>query len=216
MMMGDLVLLENQVNSVMDVALENKLEVTALHNHFFWDSPKVMFMHIGGEGEIEALAGSVGKVFQKIRETINEEPRIPYMEIDPSKTALSSEKIEKILGAKGTLKDGVFKVVIGRVTGMNGQKMGKEMGVNTWAAFAGSDEKAIVDGDFAMLESELQVVLKVLRKSNISIVAIHNHMIMENPRMIFLHYWGTGSTENLTKALQSALNVQQIEAASSM
>lgn len=109
MVMGDLVLLENEVNPVMDVALENGLEVTALHNHFFWDSPKVMFMHIGGDGEIEALAGSVGKVFQKIRETIHKEPAASYLEVDPLKTTLNPEKIEEILGAKGTLKDGVFK-----------------------------------------------------------------------------------------------------------
>ena len=76
---------------------------------------------------------------------------------------------------------------------MHGFEMGNAMGVNTWAAFAGTDDKAIVDGDFAMLESELQTVLKKLRSANINIVAIHNHMTGENPRIIFLHFWGVGA-----------------------
>jgi hypothetical protein len=80
------------------------------------------------------------------------------------------------------------------------------MGVNTWAAFAGSDEQAIVDGDFAMLESELQDVLKALRKSNIDVVAIHQHMTNEQPRVMFLHYWGIGKTTDLAKGLKAALD----------
>jgi hypothetical protein len=83
------------------------------------------------------------------------------------------------------------------------------MGVNTWAAFAGSDEKAIVDGDFAMYENEVQGVLRALRAANINIVAIHNHMIGENPRVVFLHFWGVGSTSDLAKGLKAALDTQK-------
>ncbi|HHT9120087.1 MAG TPA: DUF1259 domain-containing protein [Candidatus Hypogeohydataceae bacterium YC41] len=209
MVMGDTVLLEDQVNPVMSVALENGLEVTALHNHFSWDSPKVMFMHIGGSGDVEKLAGAVGKVFAKIKETSGGKGHKPRAKIDPAKTTLNPKKIEDILGIKGQLKDGVYKITVGRSTTMHGESIGNEMGVNTWAAFAGSDKKAVVDGDFAMLESEVQGVLKALRGAGINIVAIHNHMIMESPRMVFLHFWGLDSTSNLAKGLKAALDTQQ-------
>ncbi len=209
MAMGDLVLLEDQVNPVMSAALDNGLEVTALHNHFFWDSPKIMFMHIGGMGDPVKLATAVGKVFAKIKETEGAKAEKPYADIDPVNTALDPKKIDDILGVKGQMSSGVYKVVIGRATSMHGQEAGSAMGVNTWAAFAGSDNQAIVDGDFAMLEPEVQSVLKALRSAGINVVAIHNHMIMESPRIIFLHFWGIGSTTNLAKGLKAALSVQQ-------
>jgi Domain of Unknown Function (DUF1259) len=204
--MGDMVLLEDQVNAVMSVALDSGLEVTALHNHFFWDSPKVMFMHIGGMGDEAKLAGAVGKVFVKIKETSGGKGDVPTVDIDPAKSSLDPKKIDAILGKSGELKDGVYKVTMGRVTTMHGETMGSTMGVNTWAAFAGSDDKAAVDGDFAMLESELQGVLKALRGAGINVVAIHQHMTGESPRVIFLHYWGVGPTEELAKGLRAALD----------
>ncbi len=204
--MGDMVLLEDQVNPVMSVALDNGLEVTALHNHFFWDSPKVMFMHIGGMGDEARLAEAVGKVFARIKETGGGRGDVPTADIDPAKSSLDTKKIDAILGKNGELKDGVYKVTIGWETTMHGGTMGSTMGVNTWAAFAGSDDKAVVDGDFAMLESELQGVLKALRGAGIDVVAIHQHMTGESPRVMFLHYWGVGSTEDLAKGLRAALD----------
>jgi hypothetical protein len=204
--MGDIVLLEDQVNPVMSEALESGLEVTALHNHFFWDSPKVMFMHIGGSGDEIALATAVGKVFAKVRETSGGKGLVPNADIDPAKTTLEPKTIETTLGRSGQLADGVYKLTIGRTTAMHGHDMSWAMGVNTWAAFAGSDDRAVVDGDFAMLESELQGVLKALRKGGINIVAIHQHMSGEEPRILFLHYWGVGRTQDLAKTLRAALD----------
>ncbi len=110
---------------------------------------------------------------------------------------------------KGQANNGMFKVVIGRTTKMPcGCEMTKEMGVNTWAAFAGADDNAVVDGDFAVLEGELQSVLKSLRHAGINIVAIHSHMTQENPRILFLHYWGRGKTDDLAKSLKAALATQ--------
>jgi protein-tyrosine-phosphatase len=203
--MGDLVLLEDQVNPVLSVALDEGLEVTALHNHFFWDTPKVMFMHIGGAGDESSLAAAVGKVFAKIAASTGGTGG-SRGEIDPARTTLDPGRIEAILGARGTLTAGVYKVVIGRKTRMHGHDLGAAMGVNTWAAFAGSDDRAVVDGDFAMLESELQGVLKALRAAGISIVAIHSHMTGEEPRVMFLHYWGVGRTEDLARGLRQALD----------
>jgi hypothetical protein len=208
MVMGDLVLLEDQVNPVMSVALTNGIEITALHNHFFWDSPKVMFMHIGGMGSTEALAGAVGKVFATIKETSGGKGSVPHAELEPAKTSLDPKAIEEILGVKGQMANGVYKVTIGRTTKMHDHEVGNTMGVNTWAAFVGSDDTAAVDGDFAMLESELQPVLKALRGAGINIVAIHHHMAMESPRVLFLHYWGVGPTRTLATGLKAALATQ--------
>jgi len=208
MVMGDMVVLEDQVNPVMSAALTNGLEVTALHNHFFWDTPKVMFMHIGGMGPEETLAGAVGKVFATIKETSGGKGNVPQAALDPAKTSLDPKPIEEIFGMKGQMANGVYKVTIGRTTKMHGHEVGNAMGVNTWAAFVGSDDQAVVDGDFAMLESELQPVLKALRGAGIHVVAIHHHMTMEAPRVIFLHYWGLDSTRALAKGLKAALDTQ--------
>jgi hypothetical protein len=206
MVMGDMTLTEDQVNPVMSVALESGLEVTALHNHFLWDSPKVMYMHLGGSGAEAALAGAVGKVFAAIHDTAGGKGDAPRADIDPASTALDPSRIDAILGLKGSLANGVYKIVVGRTVRMHGETIGAAMGVNTWAAFAGSDERAVVDGDFAMTEGELQGVLKALRAAGIRVVAIHQHMTGEEPRTVFLHYWGLGPTVDLAKGLRAALD----------
>jgi hypothetical protein len=203
MMMGDLVLTEDQVNPVMSVALENGLAVTALHNHFLGETPRVMFMHIGGSGALEGIAGAVGKVFARLREP---GLPIPSADVDPARTQLDTTAIATTLGHRGELGGGVYKVTIGRVTKMRGHSVGKTMGVNTWAAFSGTDEQAAVDGDFAMLESELQPVLKALRSASLQIVAIHQHMTDETPRIMFLHYWGVGRAADLARGVRLALD----------
>ena len=199
--MGDMVLTEDQVNPAMSAALDNGLEVTALHNHFFWESPRVMFMHIGGMGDEAKLAAGVAKVFEAMKQKFD----VPSASIDPASSTLDPKKIDAVLGRSGELNKGVYKVTIGREVKMAGHTMGNAMGVNTWAGFAGSDEQAIVDGDFAMLDSEMQSVLKALRHAGINIVAIHQHMTGESPRMLFLHYWGVGRTEDLARGLKNAL-----------
>jgi hypothetical protein len=208
MVMGDMVMTEDQVNPAMSTALDNGLEVTALHNHFFWDSPKVMFMHIGGMGDEEKLAAAVGKLFANMKQTSGGKGEVPQADIEATKSTLDSKKVESILG-KGELTNGVYKVTIGRETKMHGQTAGNAMGVNTWAAFVGSDEKAVVDGDFAMLEPELQGVLKALRGAGINIVAIHQHMAGEVPRVLFLHFWGVGPAERLANGIKAALDTQE-------
>lgn len=206
MVMGDMVLQEDQINPVMSTALENGIEVTALHNHFLWDTPKVMFMHIGGSGDAESLATAVGKVFAKIEETSSAKPPAKPKSFDVGKTSLDPKPIETIIGSPVEKAGEVYKVTIGRSTQMDGHTVGKTMGVNTWAVFAGSNDKAIVEGDFAVLESELQGVLKALRGAGIAITTIHNHMVGESPRILFLHYWGEGSANDLAKAFKAALD----------
>ena len=220
MVMGDLVLFADEVNPAMSAALEAGLSVTALHNHFFFDEPKVYFMHISGEGTAEMLAGGVKKVYDAVK-AVREPAANPGKSFGqrwlekgslPEKNAITPAPLNEIFAMQGEAKDGMFKVVIGRKAKMPcGCEVGKEMGVNTWAAFAGTDDNAIVDGDFAMTEDELQPVLKSLRKAGINIVAIHQHMTHEEPRMMFLHYWGRGKAGELAHAVKEALAVTKHE-----
>lgn len=212
MVMGDLVLFQDEVNPVMSALLDNGVSVTALHNHFFYDEPKVYFMHIAGEGSAETLATGVRKAFDELKEirAAHPQPSVKFSGASlPAQSAITGKAIEDVLGVKGQGKDGMFKVVMGRTAKMAcGCEISKEMGVNTWGAFAGTDDNALVDGDFAMTEDELQPVLKSLRHDGINIVAIHHHMTHENPRYIFLHYWGRGKADDLAKALKAALVTQ--------
>lgn len=213
--MGDLVLFQDEVNPVMSVLLENGLQVTALHNHFFYDDPKVFFMHISGDDSISRLAGGLGKAFAEVKEIRKARPTLAQGFDGPkvsAKSAITPKPIEDILGAEGEEKDGMLKVTIGRKTHMPcGCEAGKGMGVNTWIAFAGTDDYGLVDGDFAMQEEELQGVLKALRKANINIVSIHHHMIEEKPRILFLHYWGKGKPLDLARGIKSALDTEKKE-----
>lgn len=207
--MGDMVLLEDQVGPAMDAALAGGLEVTALHNHFLWETPRVMFMHIAGRGDGEKLATAVGRVFARTKEAGGSQGRVPEASIDPIQSAIDSGPIEAVLGVKGEQVGGVYKVVIGDSTHLAGHPVGNAMGVNTWAAFAGSNDQAAVDGDFVMHEAQLQPVLKALRKAGLQVVAIHQHMVGESPRMMFLHYWGVGRTVDLAHGLKSALEARK-------
>ncbi|HVU15482.1 MAG TPA: DUF1259 domain-containing protein [Candidatus Didemnitutus sp.] len=212
MVMGDLVLFEDEVNPVMSALLDHGLQVTALHNHFFFDQPHVFFMHIGGEGTIEELAGGVRAVFDTVKQTRAAHPELgrQFTALGlPEKSSITAEPLEAIMAAKAQRNSGMVKFVFGRETTMEcGCPAGTEMGVNTWAAFAGADDNAVVDGDFAMKESELQQVLKILRGDGINIVAIHQHMTGETPRIIFLHYWGRGKAADLAGSLKKALATQ--------
>ena len=211
MVMGDTVLFQDEVNPAMSAALDNGLSVTALHNHFFYDEPKVYFMHIGGEGSVEKLATAVRKVWDKIKEIRTANPHLTTTfrgTPAPAQSSITGKVIEDVLGLKGQANNGMFKVVVGHTAKMMETEVGKEMGVNTWAAFAGTDDNAVVDGDFAVLEGELQPVLKNLRAAGVNIVAIHSHMTHEDPRILFLHYWGRGKAEDLAKAVKSALDTQ--------
>jgi hypothetical protein len=213
MVMGDLVLFEDEVNPVMSAALDAGLTVTALHNHFFFDQQRVYFMHIGGEGSLEQMAQAVRAALARQKEirAANPKPATFFgSAFSSERNAISGAAVESALGVKGQANNGMFKVVIGReVTMPCGCVATKEMGVNTWAAFAGTDDNAVVDGDFAVLEDELQPVLKSLRREGINVVAIHHHMTHEQPRMLFLHYWGRGGVAILAQALKRTLDVQQ-------
>jgi hypothetical protein len=210
MVMGDLVLFEDEVNPVMSAALDGGLEVTALHNHFFYDAPHVLFMHIGGEGSVAQLAGALRAALdvEKAVRQKSPQPRSGFGVPPLPKNAIDGAKLDALFGLKGTAKDGMYKAVMGRVASAAcGCSIGKAMGVNTWAAFGGSDADAVVDGDFSVTESEFQAVLRSLRAGGINIVAIHSHMTGESPRLLFLHYWGRGTSLALATTLKRTLDL---------
>jgi hypothetical protein len=210
MVMGDLVLFEDEVNPAMSAALDGGLEVTALHNHFFFDRPRVLFMHIGGEGTVDHLGQAVKAALDAAHAVRNKarQPAAAFGAPAPAQSKIDAAPLDAIFGAKGTAKDGLYKAAFGRKTQAEcGCTVGKAMGVNTWAAFGGTDADAVVDGDFAVAESELQPVLKSLRASGVNVVAIHSHMTGESPRILFLHYWGRGRAGDLARAVKQALDL---------
>jgi hypothetical protein len=213
MLMGDVVLLQDEVNPVMDVLLAGGLSVTALHNHFFYDEPRVYFMHISGAGEVARLVPAVRSAIEKSQEIRKASPEPPKgfgHGALPSASAINAGPLAGILGQKEESKDGMAKFTFGRETKAScGCKLGSAMGVNTWAAFVGSDDQAFVDGDFVCLPGELQPTLKALRKAGINIVAVHNHMEDDSPRTMFLHYWGTGPAQDLARGVRAALDAQK-------
>lgn len=211
MVMGDTVVFQDEVTPAMDAAFDGGLEVTGLHNHFFYDEPKVYFMHIGGQGEPEKMAAAVKNVWDAIKKVRTKEPQpaTRFAGTSPMAGAITAGNIEKILGQKGESQTGVVKVTIGREGMMHGMKVGGSMGLTTWAAFSGSDELAAVDGDFIMTAGEVQSVLRTLRKGDIHIVALHNHMIGEQPAFYFTHFWGKGPAAELAGKVKAALDAQK-------
>jgi hypothetical protein len=212
MVMGDTVVFQDEVTPAMDAAFAGGLEVTGLHNHFFYDEPKVYFMHIGGTGNPEKLAAAVKGVWDAIKKVRAEHvsPGSQFAGGVPKEGKIDSEAIEKVLGHASETQGSIVKVTIGREGKMHGVNVSGSMGLTTWAAFSGSDELAAVDGDFIMTAAEVQPVLRALRKSNIHIVALHNHMVGEEPAFYFTHFWGKGPTKELAQGIKSALDAQKV------
>ena len=207
MMMGDLVLTESEVNPVMSALLDNGLEVTALHNHFFRDEPRMFYMHVHGHGKPAELARKVKPALDLIGKAPSHAPA----SAPPAAVAstIDTARIAQIVGAQGEQTGAVFKITIGRddlkLTEM-GAPINARMGLNTWAAFVGTNENAAIAGDVAMLAGEVTPVLKALRQNGLDVVAIHHHMTDTQPTIYFLHYWGTGPTDKLARGFKAALD----------
>jgi hypothetical protein len=201
MAMGDTVVFQDEVTPAMDAAFAAGLEVSGLHNHFFYYEPKVYFMHIGGRGEPEALAAGVKAVRDAIKRVraADPTPGSAFEGLGPEADQVPPGVIEQILGHKAQAQDGVVRVTIGRDGTMHGVKVGGSMGLTTRAPFTGCSKHAVVDGDFIMTAGEVQPVLRALRKADIHIVAQHNHMVGEQPAFYFTHFWGKGPARDLAR-----------------
>jgi hypothetical protein len=206
-MMGDLVLTQDEVNPVMSALLDNGLEATALHNHFFWDEPRMFYMHVHGHGSPAELARKVKPALDLIGKGPN---RSTAPAAAPAATAstIDTAKIAQIVGHPGEQTGAVYKITVGRddlkLTEM-GAPINARMGLNTWAAFVGTNDNAAMAGDVAMLANEVTPVLKVLRQNGVDVVAIHHHMTGTSPTVYFLHYWGTGPADKLAAAFKATL-----------
>jgi hypothetical protein len=207
MLMGDIVVGESEISPVQQTVIEQGLSITAIHNHFVRNQPHYMYMHIGGMGPQEQLARGVKAIFDKVAELRGDEPSATQA---PSvSSSLDTTRIAAILGHSGSLNNGVYKVTIGRPDidlREHGVPVSTFMGFNTWAAWQGSPEKAAVGGDFTMLAEEVEPVIRALVENGIEVVALHNHMVHEQPRIFFLHYWGVGPAEDLARGLRAALD----------
>ncbi len=210
-MMGDLVLLQEEVNPVMSALLEHGLDVTALHNHFFWEQPRMFYMHIHGHGKPMDLAQRVKPALDLIGHVAaaSGQSNASAAGSAAPQGTLDTKKIAAIVGHEGEQTGAVYKITVGRgdlTVKEMGATLNARMGLNTWAAFVGTNEKAMVAGDVAMLESEVTPVLKVLRSHGIDVVAIHHHMIGVRPVIVFLHYWGQGPADKLAGGFRAALD----------
>lgn len=210
MVMGDTVVFQDEVDAAMDAAFTHGLTVTGLHNHFFYDSPKVYFMHIGGEGDAAALASGVKAVWDAIRNVrrVRPQPAEGFDGPAPRPGELDVGALAQIVGHPGQVTGDVVKITIGRDGQMHGQRIGASMGLTTWAAFSGSDAFAAIDGDFIMTAAEVQPVLHALRQGHLHVVALHNHMMDEAPGFYFTHFWGKGPAADLARGFRSALDAQ--------
>ena len=208
-MMGDLVLTQDEVNPVMSALLDNGIDVTALHNHFLWDEPRMYYMHVHAHGKPADLARKVKPALDLIGKGAGRPAAAPAAAAAAPGTTIDTAKLAQIVGTQGEQTGAVYKITIGRddlkLTEM-GAPINARMGLNTWAAFVGTNDNAAVAGDVAMLASEVQPVLKALRKNGLDVVAIHHHMTGTQPTIYFLHYWGTGPAEKLATAFKAAMS----------
>ena len=207
-MMGDLVLTEDEVNPVMSAILDNGLDVTAVHNHFFFEQPRIFYMHVHGMGTPADLAKRVKPAIDLIDQAMKR--AAPASAPPAAAPSMDTASLAKIVGHQGEQSGPVYKITIGRQdlnVREHGAVINARMGLNTWAAFTGTDADAIVAGDVAMLDKEVTPVLKALRGAGINVVAIHHHMTGTSPQIIFLHYYGTGQAATLARAVRGALDL---------
>jgi hypothetical protein len=192
----------------MAALLNNGMDVTALHNHFFWEQPRVFYMHVHGMGSAADLSTRLKPAIDLIDQAMKRGQ--PPASATPAAGTLDGAALAKIVGHQGEQTGPVYKITIGRPDidlREHGAAINARMGLNTWAAFAGTDADAMVAGDVAMLEREVTPVLKSLRGNGINVVAIHHHMIDVKPTVVFLHYFGTGPASKLAQAVRDAVNL---------
>jgi hypothetical protein len=207
MVMGDIILTETDLKPVQQEVIKQGFAITAIHNHFVRNRPNVMYMHIDRSADITTLSTGVKAIFDKVKEVRGKDPK--SVAADSVENSLNFSSLDSMIGAKGELSKGVYKYTIGRPDVKlqeHGVPVSTFMGFNTWAAWQGSPEKAAVCGDFTMLENEVAPVIKALVENGIEVVAVHNHMVHEEPKVFFLHYWGVGNARQLAKGLKTALD----------
>ena len=207
MVMGDLVLLETEINPVMSKLLENGLEITAIHNHVLRGSPATFYMHIGGHGDPVKLATAIRSALAESKTPLTP----PAAPAAPPAIELDTAQLDQIIGAKGQANGGVYQFGVPRRDPVteNGTAIAPAgpMGVATAINFQPTGGgKAAITGDFVLTSDEVQPVIKALRGNGIEITAIHSHMLSEQPRLIFMHFWANDDAIKLARGLRAALD----------
>lgn len=201
--MGDLVLAEDEVGPVMEELQSGGIEITALHNHLLGESPRVMYMHIHGMGKAADLAKAIHAAVAK---TKTPEPKPPAQ---PGDLGIDTKQIDQILGHAGKNNGGIYQVAVPRAEHVTegGMVIPNSMGVATALNFQPmGGGKAAITGDFVLLGKEVNPVIKALRENGIAVTALHSHMLQEQPRLFFMHFWANDDALKLAKGLRVALD----------
>ena len=223
MLMSDTVLLQEEVNPLMSAALAQGLEIGAVHNHFFYEEPRIFYMHIHGMGTPAELAQKFAAALKDSQLLPANQPKpatavpaaqpgnnaIPAPGPPTGKDLFDLPALDKLVGYQGVVNGPTYKYTVGRAdlhSLMMGTEMTAAIGLNSWAAFAGKQADCHIAGDIAMLEHEVNPVIKALRAHNLEVVAVHNHMLFDQPRMMFLHYYGRGPAAQLAAGFRAALD----------
>lgn len=208
-LMSDTVLLQEEVNPVISAAHENGIDITAIHNHFFYEEPRIFYMHVHGMGDPGELAKAYSAAIRPAKLHPANQPPAGPPPTRTGKDVFDVARLDQITGYQAAVNGPTIKYTVGRsdltVVAM-GAEITAAIGLNSWAAFAGSMDRAHVAGDIAMLEPEVNPVIRALRKNSLEVVALHHHMIGEDPRIIFLHYYGTGAAPDLARGFRAALD----------
>ncbi|MGH7567122.1 MAG: DUF1259 domain-containing protein, partial [Gemmatimonadota bacterium] len=202
---AELPLLVDEVNPVISAALLHDLRVTALHAHFSREEPRLWYLHLAAIDETDSLAVALGAVLQTL-EDVKGQPREPPPAVDPTGTTFDPAPVDSVLGIHGRMRQGAYELTLPRSTRLEGFDLGGSSGIATRVTFAGGPARAVVHGSFALLESELQPVLRVLRAGGIEIAAIDDALVGEEPSLVFVHFWGRGRAVDLAQVLRDALD----------
>jgi len=210
MLMGDLVLVEGEVGPVLDKLRESGIEETALHNHLLHESPHVMYMHIGGQGAPAKLAAAVHAALALTGTPFGASPTAtPAVSFD-----IDTAQIGAILGFHGKINGGVYQVGVprGERITADGIDVPASMGLATAINFQPTGGgKAAITGDFVLIGSEVNQVIRALRNNGVAITALHSHMLNESPRLFFMHYWANDDALKLARGLRAALDGMNVK-----
>jgi biotin operon repressor len=207
MAMGDLVLLETEINPVMAKLIENGIEITAVHNHLLRANPATFYMHVGGHGDPVKMAAAIRDGLAASKTPLDP----PAAAAPPPPVDLDTAQLDQIIGVKGQSNGGVYQFGVPRrdpVTESGMQispagPMGAATAINFQPTGGG---KAAITGDFVLIGEEVNPVIKALRANGIEVTAVHSHMLTEQPRLIFLHFWANDDAVKLAKGLRAALD----------
>lgn len=205
---GQFLLLEDEVNAVLTMALDAGLEVTGLAATSIFDGPRLQTLDVTGFGTFENLAGAFRKGLDEVRRVrrATTRPKSALPEV-PTTSAIDAAPLDAVLSMKGVVTEGVYRAAIGKRALLHGELVGREMGMSTWFSFAGTNGRAVAQGEIVETAGDLKKVLKALRVGGINITSIRNHTLNEQPQLVFVRFWGQGTALELAKALRYVLEV---------